>query len=236
MPTAASSCGCALRSLQVAHSALAGAECPTCANENSLNERSCHFCGTVLLKHARGKPTPPTVQVPNVIRLSQNRLTDLAGLPSATAPYLFLNQFSQLRVLDVSSNMLTELDPELMRAMPSLQCLLLHYNRFSSSTSLRPLGLLSKLEKLTVHGCPLHECLGKREFRHTVLSLTAPGLKQLDFTTVTIQEADDAKTSCEMKQRTRRQSLGGTLSRNPRIRAREMGGVTTMLRRPASRG
>ena len=201
-----------------------------------MNERSCHFCGTVLLKPARDKPAPPIVQVPDVIRLSQNRLTDLGCLPSATAPYLFLNQFSQLRVLDVSSNMLTELEPELMRAMPSLQCLLLHYNRFRSSTSLRPLGLLSKLEKLTVHGCPLHEHLGKREFRHTVLSLTAPGLKQLDFTTVTFQEADDAKTSGEMKRRTRRQSLDGTLSRNSRIRAREMGGVTTMLRRPASRG
>jgi Leucine-rich repeat (LRR) protein len=171
-----------------------------------------------------------------VIRLSQNRLAGLQGLASAAAPYLFLNQFSQLRVLDASCNMLTELDPELIQAMPRLQCLLLHYNRFSSSTSLRPLGLLRKLEKLTVHGCPLHESLGKREFRHTVLALAPPGLKQLDFTTVTLQEADDATTSCEMKRRTRRQSLDGTLSRNPRIRAREMGGITTMLRRPASRG
>ena len=190
----------------------------------------------VLIKRARDNQPPPTVKIPDVIRVSQNNLADLHGLPSSTAPYLFLNQFSQLRVLDVSCNMLTELDPELMQAMPRLQCFLLHYNRFASSTSLRPLGLLGKLEKLTVHGCPLHECLGKREFRHTVLSLTTPSLKQLDFTTVTPQEADDAKTSGEMKRRTRRQSLDRTLSRNPRIRAREMGSVMTILRRPASRG
>jgi hypothetical protein len=190
----------------------------------------------VLIKRSLDNLKLPTVQVPDVIRLSQNRLTDLRGLASAAAPYLFLNHFSQLRVLDVACNTLTELDPELMHAMPRLQCLLLHYNRFATTASLRPLGLLRKLEKLTVHGCPLHDSLGKREFRHTVLSLAPAGLKQLDFTTVTLQETDDASTSCEMKRRTRRQSLDGTLSRNPRIRAREMGGVTTMLRRPATRG
>jgi hypothetical protein len=170
------------------------------------------------------------------VRLSQNRLTDLHGLPACTAPYLFLSEFSSLRVLDVSSNQLTELDPELMGAMPRLQVMLLQYNRFASLASFRPLGLLRRLEKLAVHGCPVHEQIGKRDFRHGVLALTAPGLKQLDFTTVTLQEADDARTSREIKQSTRRQSLAGTLHRNPRLRAREMGSVTTMLRRPASRG
>jgi Leucine-rich repeat (LRR) protein len=77
-----------------------------------------------------------------------------------------------------------------MEAMPRLQTLNAQYNQFHEFRALRPIGSLRNLEKLALHGCPLHERVGKKAFRHGVLSMlhTQGKFKQLDFTGVTIQE------------------------------------------------
>ena len=74
--------------------------------------------------------------------------------------------------------------------MPRLQSLNAQYNQFHKFRALRSIAVLRNLEKLALHGCPLHERLGKKDFRHGVLSILRTGrkLKQLDFTSVTRQE------------------------------------------------
>lgn len=64
----------------------------------------------MILKQVSTVKTPSNVPVPDVVRLQKNRLESLENLPNVAAPFLFLNQFSSLRVLDISSNRLTELD------------------------------------------------------------------------------------------------------------------------------
>jgi hypothetical protein len=68
--------------------------------------------------------------------------------------------------------------------LPNLLVLLLQYNRFDCLASLGPLRRLRCLDKLAVHGCPLHQRLGRRSFRLSVLAITAPILRALNFTPV----------------------------------------------------
>ena len=206
------------------------------ANENVATARTCHFCGTVLEPvsvRVDGLCRPPGIAVPDVVRLGQNQLTEAAlELPvfrRALEPFLFLNRLSSLRVLDLSSNRLRVLEPSLFESLPGLQSLFAQHNQFQTMSALEGLRLLLGLEKLALHGCPLHERLKRRKFRLGVLSL-APSVKQLDLTTVSPLEMADARQAEEDARSKKRASIAGTLKR-PVVRARELGRVTTLLQR-----
>lgn len=211
-------------------------QCRTCANENVATARTCHFCGTVLEPvsvRVDGLCRPPGIAVPDVVRLGQNQLTEAAlELPvfrRTLEPFLFLNRLSSLRVLDLSSNRLRVLEASLFEELPGLQSLFAQHNQFQTMSALEGLCSLLGLEKLALHGCPLHERLKRRRFRLGVLSLV-PSVKQLDLTTVSPLEMADARQAQQHALSTRRASIAGTLKR-PVVRARELGRVTTLLQR-----
>ena len=120
-------------------------------------------------------------------------------------------------------------DDSLFEELPGLQSLFAQHNQFQTMSALEGLCSLLGLEKLALHGCPLHERLKRRRFRLGVLSLV-PSVKQLDLTTVSPLEMADARQAQQHALSTRRASIAGTLKR-PVVRARELGRVTTLLQR-----
>ena len=185
---------------------------------------------------AKATAVIPTL-VPDTVRLGRNDLCSMAGLPQAIAPFVFLYRPEFLRVLDLSSNRIAAVDPEVVGALPHLVVLLMQYNLFNSFKALSPLqDSLPKLAKLAVHGCPLHQRLGRIAFRQGVLAQVAPrSVRSLDLTPLTPLEREDLRETLQAQVRCaavmeRSLTTLGKTERNTR-RAREMGRVPTLLGR-----
>ena len=68
--------------------------------------------------------------------------------------------------------------------------LYLHANKISKFGEIKPLSELSKLRSLTLHGNPIED---KKHYRTWVIH-TIPTLNQLDFSPITRQDREGAKT------------------------------------------
>ncbi|XP_054663630.1 leucine-rich repeat-containing protein 51 [Grus americana] len=147
----------------------------------------------------RAGPVPP--RPPQALRLNNNSLGGLGGLPPALEQLLVVP--TQLRWLDLSFNRLTTIDPVLttLRALQSLQ---LHGNGIGSLAEVDKLGVLLRLRRLTLHGNPMEE---QRGYRSYVLSLL-PHLTSLDFTGVTRQDRQDAATARAQRGKKKGGALG----------------------------
>ena len=68
--------------------------------------------------------------------------------------------------------------------------LYLHANKISKFGEIKPLGDLTKLRSLTLHGNPIED---KKHYRTYVVHII-PTLNQLDFSPITRQDRETAKT------------------------------------------
>jgi hypothetical protein len=122
------------------------------------------------------------------VRLAYNELTSLAGLVEAMEGLLGPLARWELTWLDLSHNKLATLDEALLQ-FPNLMALYLHGNQISMIQEVRKLHVLTRLEKLSVHGNPLYQEKlnhGLRNPRSAVIyHLRNCLLKSLDFITLT---------------------------------------------------
>eukprot|EP01050_Picozoa_sp_SAG11_P004493 SAG11_NODE_289_length_11184_cov_20.648083_7_plen_192_part_00 len=95
--------------------------------------------------HAKSSAPPEEpIIVCTSIKLANNSLQTMAGLPAAIAPYLMLNLPSTLQWLDLSFNHLSTLGVEALDGLPNLSLLNLHANR------IRNFGAVAALARLKV--------------------------------------------------------------------------------------
>ena len=132
----------------------------------------------------------------DAVRLSNNQIESLEGLPAVIRPYLFLSTPLVLQSLDLSFNRLRTLDREVIEAAPNLHTLYLHTNLLEDYTQVKKLGRLRLLERLSLHNNPVNTkalqnlngtSTGVRDYRVRVLA-AVPWLRELDFSTVTKAE------------------------------------------------
>lgn len=119
------------------------------------------------------------------VNLSHNDLVSCAGVESSLRPFLFDNRCECLLKLDLGHNRIAELG-DALTAFPNLQMLYLSHNKLATMASIASLGLLRRLEKLSLNGNPLElapDRAGKaRKRRHDYrirVIATLPWLKQL---------------------------------------------------------
>ena len=95
----------------------------------------------------------------------------------------------RLRWVDLSFNALTSIRAAFVD-FKELSVLYLHANKISKFGEIKPLSELSKLRSLTLHGNPIED---KKHYRTWVIH-TIPTLNQLDFSPITRQDREGAKT------------------------------------------
>ena len=78
---------------------------------------------------------------------------------------------------------------------PKIKILYLHSNDIKKLSEIDKLAALPELRKITLHGNPIEDLQGYRQY---VIS-TLPRLKTLDFVAVTNQDRSDAMTWRELK-------------------------------------
>ena len=156
------------------------------------------------------------IEVRDGVRLGNNRLSCIADLPAAIAPYLLMQRPTTLQWLDLSFNQLSVLDAGAIDAMPNLSILYLHANRFESFKAVGPIATLSRLEKLTLHGNTALEQLPG--YRHRALVMGAL-LRELDFVAVSAADKTKVKQLRETRQlkakRASRKEGAVVVARNP---------------------
>ncbi|XP_071666785.1 leucine-rich repeat-containing protein 51 isoform X3 [Patagioenas fasciata] len=129
----------------------------------------------LLQTQPRAGPVPPQPP-PLALRLNNNQLGGLEELPP-TLWGLRLDP-ALLHWLDLSFNRLQHIHPSLQ----------LHGNNIGELGEVDKLGVLPQLRRLTLHGNPMEELRG---YRNYVLS-ELPHLTSLDFSAVTKQDREDA--------------------------------------------
>lgn len=127
-----------------------------------------------------------TKGVVTALRLNNNSISELADLSTAITSVLVNPQ--AISWLDFSFNDISVLNDTLLE-FPNLTTLYLHGNHIMSLAEIDRLAGVSKLRTLTLHGNPLEAVDGYRQY---VLG-TLPTLKQLDFSSVTKQDRQDAE-------------------------------------------
>ncbi|KAI9337229.1 hypothetical protein BDR26DRAFT_863978 [Obelidium mucronatum] len=98
--------------------------------------------------------------------------------------------------IDLSFNNLKAIDKELLQ-FPTLSTLYLHANEISELSEIDKLTSLPRLRTLTLHGNPVENCKGYRQY--TVSRLTS--LKHLDFCAITKQDRAIAKAYADYIER-----------------------------------
>ncbi|PIK37758.1 hypothetical protein BSL78_25409 [Apostichopus japonicus] len=131
------------------------------------------------------------------IKFNNNTLTDLNGLSDIIANMLF--QPEVLSSVDLSFNDISKIGMEIC-SYPSIKFLYLHGNGIYQVQEVDKLTSLTNLQDLTLHGNPIVEEGGYRQY---VLS-KLPGLKNLDFSVVTKADRNDAITWGKMYGKRRR--------------------------------
>jgi len=121
------------------------------------------------------------------IRASNNAITDLSGLYASVSSILIQPQ--SLKWIDLSFNDIKRIG-EAFTEMTELKVIYLHANKIESLKELKPLRALTNLRSLTLHGNPIED---KKDYRLYVMHLV-PSLNQLDFSPITRQDREIAKS------------------------------------------
>ena len=95
----------------------------------------------------------------------------------------------RLRWVDLSFNGLTALKQS-FTDFKSMSVLYLHANKISKFGEIKPLGQLTNLRSLTLHGNPIED---KKHYRMYV-TYSIPSINQLDFSPITKQDRENAET------------------------------------------
>lgn len=138
------------------------------------------------------------------VKLNNNLFESWEGFADAIEHVI--SEKDCLDMLDLSFNKLSTIDDTITRYQ-TLGGLYLHGNKISSFRELRKLKKLPNLRKLSLHGNPIEE---KKGYRNFVIALI-PTLKQLDFTPITALDRKNAEVQAERKRRqvaARRQAMG----------------------------
>lgn len=131
------------------------------------------------------------------IKFNNNTLTDMAGISDVISSMLF--NPTVLSSVDLSFNDISKIGQEICM-FPSLKFLYLHGNSIFQVQEVDKLATLPNLQDLTVHGNPIEEEKGYRQYVLSKLS----GLKNLDFSVVTKADRKDAATWDKMYGKKRR--------------------------------
>ena len=95
----------------------------------------------------------------------------------------------RLRWVDLSFNRLTGIKAS-FTDFKNISVLYLHANKISKFGEIKPLGELTKLRSLTLHGNPIED---KKHYRTYVIYMI-PSINQLDFSPITKQDRENAMT------------------------------------------
>mmetsp|Transcript_12119 Transcript_12119/g.15601 ORF Transcript_12119/g.15601 Transcript_12119/m.15601 type:complete len:179 (+) Transcript_12119:77-613(+) len=139
---------------------------------------------------------------PSALRLSSNGMTDISQLFNESRS--LVKEPAELKWLDLSCNDITQVPEEFIQFRETM-VVYLHGNKITDFQDLLPLGRMSQLKKLTLHGNPVEDLPNYRSF----VILMIPTLKMLDFSIVTKQDrvmADFFKNSFDaiMKKKNRK--------------------------------
>ncbi|XP_046853159.1 leucine-rich repeat-containing protein 51-like [Xenia sp. Carnegie-2017] len=123
----------------------------------------------------------------NAVRLNNNALSNYNDFQE-TLEALLVNP-SHLSWLDLSFNNLTTIDKGILQ-FSELKVFNLHGNGIEKLTDIDKLASLQKLRSLTVHGNPVEDSKGYRQY---IIS-KIPQLEKLDFSKITKADRETAKT------------------------------------------
>lgn len=115
------------------------------------------------------------------IRLSNNRIQSISNLVQYLGPVV--ESPVDVNWIDLSFNSISEI-PEDVSTLQNLSVLYLHANGIERLDEIDKLAKLPNLKTLTLHGNPLENIKGYRQYALSVL----PNLRQLDFCAVTKQD------------------------------------------------
>jgi len=120
------------------------------------------------------------------LKLNNNQLKDVNNIMSV-APQVFTQPLA-IGWIDLSFNQLSHIDPVLTQ-FENMKILYLHGNAIDDIKEVNKLAMLPKLIKLSLHGNPIENTKGYRQYCLTFV----PGVKSFDFSRVT--KADRATAS-----------------------------------------
>lgn len=123
----------------------------------------------------------------SVLKLNNNSLSTLASLPTVFPK--ILPDLMQLRILDLSFNLLTSIEECIPNSLPYLHVLKLHGNAISKLQEVDKLAVLPFLINLTLNGNEVEKISGYRNYVTSAL----PGLKSLDVTGITPKDRQKAE-------------------------------------------
>lgn len=126
-------------------------------------------------------------KVVSSIKLNNNLLESLMGLPPALELHMGASALTNLQWLDVSFNQLVTIEPDLLK-FRNLKALYLHGNCIRALPVVERLRGLTKLLSLTLNGNPVE---ASKIYRPFVIG-ALPHLKSLDHSTITEDEAQTA--------------------------------------------
>ncbi|KAL3663369.1 hypothetical protein V7S43_011775 [Phytophthora oleae] len=130
-----------------------------------------------------------TQQAPVSLRVNNNRISHLADMQEALRAVF--DYPGMLQWLDISGNILESIPPDVFSAYPDLFTLHLHGNSLSKYSDIDALAKwLPRLHSITLHGNPIEE---KKHYRNYTIA-AFPNLKQLNFSSVTPGDRDQAET------------------------------------------
>ncbi|KAJ3026067.1 UNVERIFIED_CONTAM: Leucine-rich repeat-containing protein 51 [Siphonaria sp. JEL0065] len=132
--------------------------------------------------------------VTTAIRLPNNKIESLDNLFSISMR--IVENPLNIAWIDLSFNNLKVIDKELLQ-FPTLSTLYLHANEISALPEIDKLTALTRLRTLTLHGNPVENCKGYRQYTVSRLS----SLKHLDFCAITKQDKAIAKAYLDFIQR-----------------------------------
>ena len=138
--------------------------------------------------------------IASTVRFNNNHITELPGLRATLDALLF--DRCMLTWLDLSFNGIGAVD-ENLTSLTSLKVLYFHANQIGGLQDVAKLAALPLLSSLTLHGNPLEEATP--HYRTRVL-LLLPGLRRLDFSSVTRRDRAICQYHMLPKPRQRRQA------------------------------
>ena len=147
---------------------------------------------------------PARTVTANSLRLNNNAIEDLSQLTEGVESVL--KNPMGLRWADLSGNEISEI-PEGLGVFPDLNVLYLHGNKIESLKELKKLAECTSLRSVTLHGNPLEDDQKWGHYYRLYLIHKMPNLTKIDFTGVTRQDRDTAKTWAQ----THRKQLGKLL-------------------------
>lgn len=139
-----------------------------------------------LLKRTNGKYRT------NALRLNNNSITNFNDF-QITIENLLENP-TQLSWLDLAFNYLTSIDKVILQ-YPEIKVLNLHGNSIEKIAEVDKLSALSHLRSLTLHGNPVEDTKGYRDY---IIS-KIPQLEKLDFSKITKADRECSKTMTKLK-------------------------------------